>query len=158
ITNTSASSRIAFTASVTDLHEVRSLAFSLHADILEALPLRKHPNDINVLWKHFATKKQSNKRLVLSPTALATLQRYDWPGNLKELQTEVAQIHDQKPNFIETSTKDLPESIRNQSTQGLIEIAEEEALHRTLHQSGGNRTKSAEILGVSRATVYRKMK
>ena len=75
----------------------------------------------------------------------------------RELQTLVADVLSRR-KFGSVTLDELPEAIRSPRTTGLIERAEEEAIRRALLEAGGNRLRAAEILGVSRATVYRKMK
>ena len=129
----------------------------LGAHLVLAPPLREHPNDISALWGHFAEREHPGSKITLDPEALRALQRYGWPGNLRELQTLVADILSRR-KFGTVTLDELPEAIRSPRTTGLIERVEEEAIRRALLEAGGNRLRAAEILGVSRATVYRKMK
>lgn len=149
--------RVTLTASVSDERESHALALSLGAHLITAPALRSHPNDIAALWAHFAEEEHPGSNITLAPEALRALQRYSWPGNLRELQTLVADVLSRR-KFGSVALEELPESIRSPRTTGLIERVEEEAIRRALLEAGGNRLKAAEILGVSRATVYRKMK
>lgn len=149
--------RVTLTATVSDEREGRELALSLGAHLVPAPPLREHPNDIAALWAHFAEREHPGSKISLDPETLRALQRYTWPGNLRELQTLVADILSRR-KFGTVTLEELPEAIRSPRTTGLIERAEEEAIRRALLEAGGNRLRAAEILGVSRATVYRKMK
>ena len=149
--------RVTLTATVADEREGRDLALSLGAHLVLAPPLREHPNDISALWGHFAEREHPGSKITLDPEALRALQRYGWPGNLRELQTLVADILSRR-KFGTVTLDELPEAIRSPRTTGLIERVEEEAIRRALLEAGGNRLRAAEILGVSRATVYRKMK
>jgi len=158
VTEISKPERITFVASDIGQRKAHTLAMGLQAQATEVPPLRQHPNDVNALWKHFATTNHHGKKLVLSPAALTTLQRFAWDGNIKELEMTVAYVADYKMAPGEVSVEDLPEEFCKDNFPGLIEVAEEEALHQALQQAGGNRTKAAQILGVSRATIYRKIK
>ncbi len=149
--------RVTLTATVSDEREGRDLALSLGSHLVVAPPLREHPNDIASLWSHFAEREHPGSKIALDPEALRALQRYSWPGNLRELQTLVADVLSRR-KFGSVTLDELPEAIRSPRTTGLIERAEEEAIRRALLEAGGNRLRAAEILGVSRATVYRKMK
>jgi len=149
--------RVTLTATVADEREGRDLALSLGAHLVLAPPLREHPNDISALWAHFAEREHPGSKITLDPEALRALQRYGWPGNLRELQTLVADLLSRR-KFGTVTPDELPEAIRSPRTTGLIERVEEEAIRRALMEAGGNRLRAAEILGVSRATVYRKMK
>lgn len=53
---------------------------------------------------------------------------------------------------------DLPDTLRSRRTWTLMERTEIEAIRRALQEADGNRSKAAELLGVSRATIHRKMK
>ncbi|MBO1901496.1 hypothetical protein J4H92_05980 [Leucobacter weissii] len=150
-------SRITLTASVGEGREGQALALSLGAHLVIAPPLRDHPHDIAALWTRFAEQELPGAALSPSPEALRALQRYNWPGNLRELHTLVADVLSRRRSGT-VSVEELPEGIRSPRTTGLIERAEEEAIRRALLEAGGNRVRAAEILGVSRATVYRKMK
>ncbi len=149
--------RVTLTATVTDEREGRDLALALGAHLVLAPPLREHPNDIGSLWAHFAEREHPGSKITLEPDTLRALQRYGWPGNLRELRTLVADVLSRR-KYGTVAPEELPDSIRSPRTTGLIERAEEEAIRRALLEAGGNRLRAAEILGVSRATVYRKMK
>lgn len=148
---------ITLTASISDARGAESLALGLGAHLVTAPPLRDHPHDIAALWSHFTSQEHAGSSLALSPEALRALQRYNWPGNLRELHTLVSeQLSRHRSGLVHL--EDLPKPIRSPRTTGLIERAEEEAIRRALLEAGGNRVRAAEILGISRATVYRKMK
>lgn len=158
ITDMNKPERMTFVASDLGQTKAYALAMELEAQTMEVAPLRHHSNDVHALWKHFVATNHPGKKLMLSSEALTTLQKFAWSGNIKELQMTVAYVADSKMNTREVMVQDLPEGFRQRSMPGLIEVAEEEALHQALKQADGNRTKAAEILGVSRATIYRKIK
>lgn len=157
ISSVSHQNRVSFTVSVQNPRDAQPFALSFGAHLVEAPPLRDHPNDLAALWRYFAELEHPGTTVEPDPTALLALQRYTWPGNLRELQTVVSQILSTRKQGA-FPPEELPEAIRNPRTTGLIERAEEEAIRRALMEAGGNRVRAAEILGVSRATVYRKMK
>ncbi|MFA5606650.1 MAG: helix-turn-helix domain-containing protein [Leucobacter sp.] len=149
--------RVTLTATVGDEREARDLSLTLGTHLVTAPPLRERSTDIAALWNSFVERERPGSDITLSPEALRSLQHYSWPGNLGELQRTVSEVlsrHKAGPVELEV----LPEDIRSPRTTGLIERAEEEAIRRALLEAGGNRQRAAEILGVSRATVYRKMK
>lgn len=95
---------------------------------------------------------------MLQPDALAVLRGHRWPGNLTELRRTVDAIARSGKTGAVTAA-DLPESLRSTgSGLTLIEQVEVRAIRQALEEAGGNRARAAEILGLSRATVYRKMK
>ncbi|MBN9181250.1 MAG: transcriptional regulator, partial [Microbacterium sp.] len=85
------------------------------------------------------------------------LRGYSWPRNLKELRGVVEQmsIAGKRGPVL---PGDLPDDMQGSRTLSMIERAELDAIRRALAEADGNRSKAAEILGLSRATVYRKMK
>jgi transcriptional regulator of acetoin/glycerol metabolism len=119
--------------------------------------LRDRITDLEELWAALANATAPTARLELSAEAAELLRVYDWPGNVKELRQVI--------NQLATSGRtgkivpgDLPTTMQNRKTLSLIERVELEAIRKALLVADGNRVKAADILGISRATVYRKMK
>jgi len=131
-------------------------------------PLRERREDINLLLWHFI--KLQNKRSVrrikkIEPAAMRVLMDHQWPGNIRELQNvvEYAFVVGQGDHL---NLSDLPPEFREPQLsvkpvqQALILSAEEEAdlIRQALKQSQGRVTLAAEIMGMSRATFWRKRK
>lgn len=149
--------RVALTATISDEREGRDLALALGAHLVTVTPLRERATDIAALWNGFVERERPGANVQLSPEALRSLQHYSWPGNLGELQRIVSDVlSHRKAGVVEL--EDLPDDISSPRTTGLIERVEEETIRRALLEAGGNRQRAAEILGVSRATVYRRLK
>jgi transcriptional regulator of acetoin/glycerol metabolism len=121
-------------------------------------PLRERAADLPELWNSFARVHAPGAGMVLRPEALNLLRGHDWTGNLTELRLLVSRLA-QSGKTGPVGIADLPAALR-ESAPGLtlIEQVEVRALRQALQEAGGNRARAAEILGVSRATVYRKMK
>ncbi|MBM9467439.1 sigma-54-dependent Fis family transcriptional regulator [Nakamurella leprariae] len=120
-------------------------------------PLRERLGDIPALWRALAEQVQPNGPLVADAAAAAAMEKYSWPGNLVELRNVVTQlVLAGRRGTI--GVADLPAGLRGGRALSMIERAELQAIQRALQESGGNRSQAAEILGLSRATVYRKMK
>lgn len=149
--------RVAMTVTVSEVHEAEPLALMFGAHLIPVPALRERPDDIGGLWRAFAQRERPGATAFPDTAALAALGRYDWPGNLRELQTTVAHVLSRRPHGPVT-VDDLPAHIRNSRSRGLLVKAEREAIHRALMATGGNRTRAAEMLGISRATIYRKAK
>jgi two-component system, NtrC family, response regulator HydG len=133
-------------------------------------PLRERPFDIPLLVEHFVNKaSDSAKRppLNVSSEALAILTAYSWPGNVRELENAIeravafAQGTVLKPD-------DLPERIRSSGlTSALIARSHEqnmtlrelerEYILEMLRRSGGNKSRTADLLGLDRKTLYRRL-
>jgi len=121
-------------------------------------PLRDRAGDLPELWRAFATAAAPGAGLVPDPEAVRTLRAHRWPGNLAELRSTVERLV-ANGHLGQIGAADLPESLRTAGPAlSLIEQAEVRAIRQALEEAGGNRAKAAEILGISRATVYRKMK
>lgn len=119
--------------------------------------LRDRPGDIGPLWRALADHASATAHLEPSVEALAALEAHAWPGNLVELRNLIEQlVLSGRRGAI--GVTDLPTSVRGTKSLSMIERAELEAIRRALREAGGNRSRAAEILGLSRATVYRKMK
>jgi transcriptional regulator of acetoin/glycerol metabolism len=86
---------------------------------------------------------------------------YDWPGNVRELENaiEYSVVHASQPVI---QCEDLPPEMHLPSAPGVQELVvaglnEKEQLLAALEQAKGNRTVAAQLLGISRATLYRRL-
>ena len=129
--------------------------------------LRERLEDIPLLVDHFLKKYADEvgglKRI--SREALAALMRYSWPGNVRELENvvqrmavlcagEEIQIEDLPPELRAAKEELLPRAVREEVTLGELE---KEYILLVLERTGGNQTRTAEILGIDRRTLYRKL-
>jgi len=139
----------------------QDLFYRLHVITIYVPPLRERIDDILPLAELFI--KSYNK--TLSPSVQRLLLRYPWYGNVRELKNamERSAILANGPMIM---PEDLPEAIQNYtpstetqitSSQRLDEV-EREAILRALKEAGGNRTRTAEILGISRRTLIYKLR
>jgi DNA-binding NtrC family response regulator len=146
------------------------LYWRLNVIHLHIPPLRERPFDIPLLVEHFLNKiaeKSGLPPLNVLPETLATLTAYSWPGNARELENVIeravalANGHNLTPD-------DLPERVRsNGQTASLIARAKErrmtlrelekEYIVEALRMTGGNKSRAAEILGIDRRTLHRKL-
>jgi len=132
-------------------------------------PLRRRKADIPKFVKVFteeASKEHNKKINMITKDAMNALMNYGWPGNVRELKNSIENI----VIFVPSDTIDvniLPDNIRNfdrgESTINFkigttLDQIELEAIQQTLLSVDGNRTKAAEILGISRRTLQRKLK
>ena len=139
-------------------------------------PLRERPEDIPLLARHFvnhASKRSGKSVIDISSEALQVLMNYDWPGNVRELENVI-----ERAVLLETSAgmlnaASLPLEIHSSrkqhrilSSQGEettitevlpLEEVEKRALIRALEATGNNIRQTANVLGINRATVYRKL-
>ncbi len=133
-------------------------------------PLRERREDIPLLAEHFLQKfaKQMNRQNArFEDAAFDFLRRYDFPGNVRELENMIEQavalsldgtvrLDDVIPPEDEFRTTTPAGSVR--SLQDVIDDAEREAIRRVLDEVDGNREQAASLLGLSATTLWRKMK
>jgi two-component system response regulator HydG len=152
------------------------LLFRLQVVTLVLPPLRERPGDIPLLIDHFVRElAEQHKRDVrgITPEARTLLVRYSWPGNVRELRNvlenmvllarrSVLGAEDVPPNVREadaplSSTAAGASGGYNLEGRSLDEVYRE-LIRVNLHLCGGNREKTAKILGVGERTLYRKIK
>jgi transcriptional regulator of acetoin/glycerol metabolism len=157
IDSTSARGAVLLTASAAARADAESTATRLGYPLAWVPPLRDRSTDIGPLWRALADHVAPTAHLEPTRDALAALEAHAWPGNLVELRLVIEQlVLSGRRGSI--GAADLPLSIRGTRALSMIERAELDAIQRALQEAGGNRSRAAEILGLSRATVYRKMK
>ena len=121
-------------------------------------PLRHHVEDLPELVRFFMGKLSPHGRLTCSPEAMQLLARSTWPGNVEQLwQVMRGIVARKRVGAIEPG--DLPPECWTVSRRRLsqLEALERDAIVQSLLDSGGNKAKAAESLGMSRATIYRKI-
>ncbi len=142
--------------------------YRIHVFEIHLPPLRERPEDIPALVDHFVQQicERSARRLEgVTQDALATLQHYHWPGNVRQLRNAIEHACvtvagdrigylDLPPEIRETARRTATESLQQFSTS---ELAERRRIVDALRQTGGNRTRAAELLGVSRVTLWKKI-
>ncbi|MBN2562846.1 MAG: sigma-54-dependent Fis family transcriptional regulator [Phycisphaerae bacterium] len=140
------------------------LYYRINVVTIEVPPLRARNGDIPLLVRHFAEKFASELGKAVpcfSEKAMEAMQNYSWPGNARELENAIQRIvvmHDDQ--VIEVP--DLPSFARFSAlrTSGVNKtLAEVEADHirNVLANTGGNRTRAAQILGIDRKTLGKKI-
>lgn len=120
-------------------------------------PLRERTMDIPELWRALRNPVAPGLRLAVDEEASKLIEAYHWPGNIKELRQLVSQLASTTRSGPVTASE-LPPTMHAGRNLTLIERVELGAIRKALQVADGNRVKAADILGLSRATVYRKMK
>jgi DNA-binding NtrC family response regulator len=144
------------------------LFYRLYVVAIRIPPLRERREDIPLLVRHFLTQtaEENGKEIEgLTPDALHILSSYDWPGNVRELRNAVERMvvlsHGTK-----LTVRDIPASVRDHavdqgpirtSSEISLQEAEKQLIVQALRAHGGNRTRAAEQLGISRRTLHRKL-
>jgi len=146
------------------------LYYRLNVIKIHMPPLRERKEDIPILVDHFLERAseasgQARKRLDIS--ALQLLLRYDWPGNVRELENEILKLTvlasgDVITQQDVTGNRELFEKLtrlggKSEAFTTLSEM-ERRQIEMALVEAGGNRAKAAQLLGISRATIYRKLR
>lgn len=139
-----------------------SLPHSLLGHFTESLvvpPLRHRVDDVRDIVPVLLRRHAAHRRLVCSPQAMHTLLRSPWPGNVAQLDRVLqAAVAARPTGRIEPG--DLPDEAHTTSRHVLtpMEAIERDAISRALDESGGDKRKAAARLGISRATIYRKIR
>jgi two-component system nitrogen regulation response regulator NtrX len=134
-------------------------------------PLRERIEDVPLLADHFLkefTTAYGRKAKELTPEAYRVLQEYSWPGNVRELRNLMERIVIMNPQ-VRVDARHIPlnasrrsatdkTSDRSGSLQDVREAAEREYILKKLEETRGNVTRAAELLGLERSNLYRKMK
>ncbi len=155
------------------------LFFRLNVVRLTMPPLRDRPEDVPVLLAHFIrtfSEENGVPPLSIEPGALRTLQAYAWPGNIRELRNfcENAVVlrrggslteYDLEPKFrgggsggtnAGPATAGAPATAAASNSLS-VEENEKRLVREALLKARGNRTRAAELMGVSRRTLHRKI-
>jgi transcriptional regulator with PAS, ATPase and Fis domain len=145
------------------------LYYRLNVVSITPPPLRERKEDIPILVEHFLSRPQENHegcKRSFSPLAMQALLEYPWPGNVRELENAVERAKIcSRGEVIEESA--LPAEIRHRGAAvprrggSFVERAanlETDRIRESLVHSGWNRTEAAARLGVSRVTLWRRMK
>jgi transcriptional regulator of acetoin/glycerol metabolism len=125
---------------------------------VELPPLRYHLEDVHALVPFFLAKLVPDGRLVCSREAMQMLSRSSWPGNIEQLWQVLRNIvQHRRSGAIQPA--DLPPECRTVSRRLLspLEAMERDAIVRSLLDWDGSKIKAAAALGMSRATIYRKI-
>ncbi len=152
------------------------LFYRLNVVNLQLPPLREHPEDIRPLMDHFLTvSARDNDRDVTGITqdAANVLASYSWPGNIRELRNCMERmvvmargttltVSDIPKEIVEALSAPQAEpatAAKAEEPIATLDIHANEllAMKRALEQAKGNRTKAAEILGISRRTLQRRL-
>jgi two-component system response regulator AtoC len=149
----------------------KDLYFRLNVVTVQLPSLRERRSDIPMLTHHFLGRYAHGAQTQVSSAAMKSLLQYDWPGNVRELENCVARavaLGDGK--LIDVA--DLPPAIRTEqpetagtplqdaaslSTTALAEM-ERMTILRVFEQAHGDKALTGKMLGISRATLYRKLK
>ncbi|MFH8348791.1 sigma-54-dependent Fis family transcriptional regulator [Streptomyces sp. NPDC018045] len=122
-------------------------------------PLRYRPEDIRDLVPALLARHGRGGTVSCTPAAMQVLTRFDWPGNVRHL-SRVLQQAARGRRQADLQPHDLAPECHSSCRRTLTpwETTERDAIVRALHDAAGNRDAAARQLGISRATIYRKIR
>jgi two-component system response regulator AtoC len=149
----------------------KDLYFRLNVVTVHLPSLRERRSDIPMLVHHFLNRYAPGASMQVTPAAMKSLLQYEWPGNVRELENCVARAITLGDRQI-IDVGDLPPAIRSEgnessphsslennslSTTALAEM-ERMTILKVFEQANGDKALAGRMLGISRATLYRKLK
>jgi len=146
------------------------LYYRVNVVTINLSPLRERLGDIQLLTEHFLRqycRQHQKNKTGISQEALSLLERYSWPGNIRELENTM-----ERAVLLSKSTQiqpeDLPDSVRTatnrqeeykpMSLKGAMAIPERNYIRQALEANGWNRQATAKALDINRTTLFKKMK
>src|SRR5262249_19166165 len=134
-------------------------------------PLQERKEDIPLLTRHFLREialEYSRRPREITDDAIETLMRYPWPGNVRELRNVIERVVIMNPTIARIDRRHLPPLVyresrgRNGSEFTTLHQAraayERDFILKKLDENHGNISRTAEVLGLERSHLYRKMK
>ena len=145
------------------------LYYRLNVMKIDLPPLSRRREDIPLLVEHFVEKfnlKKGKNLSGVSHEVMAFLMRYDFPGNVRELENiiehafvmckgDMIELRHLPPELIERSKKAL---LEEKEIDRPLQRAEAESIRKALERNRGNRLRTARELGIDRSTLWRKIK
>jgi DNA-binding NtrC family response regulator len=148
----------------------KDLFYRLNTFVIQVPPLRDRKDDIPILTKYFLEKHaRKGSRKAVSRQAMNLLVTYHWPGNVRELANVIERAILISADRSEIIPDDLPQAIvlpsfaaeerkRSLSQDTLrLDSMEKEHIEKVLEFAGGNKSKAARLLGISRKKLYQKI-
>jgi len=133
-------------------------------------PLRERKEDISLLAREFLRefgRQYGRPRMEISEEALEALSRYHWPGNVRELKNVIERVLILNPRALRIERKHLPPLTHKTSARSTEEFSslqqardayEREFIQKKIEEARNNISHAAELLGLERSHLYRKMK
>ena len=152
-----------------DIHDMvangefrQDLLYRINTIELHIPPLRERGGDIELLANHFLerfAKKYKKDIRGISSSAMRKLNTYNWPGNVRELQHALERAVILSSGYTLSSDDFLLKPTSRKSNQENLNLKEIEqvAIEKALRQSDGNLSQAADLLGISRFSLYRKI-
>jgi len=154
----------------------KDLYFRLNVVTVHLPALRERKSDLVALVRSFLARYAPEENVTVTPAAMHSLLQYDWPGNVRELENcieraialgnhKTIDVHDLpaairmagSPITVPTDTAVPMLSVPSANSTDLEDI-ERQTIERVFQQVGGDKALAGKMLGISRATLYRKLK
>lgn len=149
----------------------KDLYFRLNVVTVHIPALRERRSDIPMLVHHFLDRYAQGSQIQVTSAAMKCLLHYDWPGNVRELENCIARavtlgdrqtidVIDLPPSIRSEHSDSGPEATQNSGSLSNTALAEMErvTILRVFEQTNGDKALAGKMLGISRATLYRKLK
>jgi transcriptional regulator of acetoin/glycerol metabolism len=150
-----ATAGVPFSVTAERFEDIPAPLAALVDTVVQVPPLRERPDDILPLARH-AARRARGRDVELTPTAVHALTDYAWPGNVDQLNRVV---RDAATRTDLIDVRHLPSEVLSGTARRLtrIEAFERDEIVRVLTRPGTTMKEAAEELGMSRATIYRKL-
>jgi transcriptional regulator with PAS, ATPase and Fis domain len=146
----------------------KDLYFRLNVVSVHIPSLRERKSDIPQLIHCFLDRYALGENIQVTPAAMKSFLQYEWPGNVRELENCIARaialgdhrtidLGDLPPAVRGTHDADIARGDTDLSTTALADL-ERMTILRVFEQAGGDKALAGRMLGISRATLYRKLK
>jgi len=136
------------------------LWYRLHTVRIVLPPLTERRGDIPLLAKFFLNKynQRYGRNVKLMDAGLRALQDHTWPGNVRQLQHVIERLTILAPRIDEQEVQEALADMgsRERTVETLADAAEDQ-IRKILAATGGNKSKAAQLLGIERKTLYRKL-
>ena len=141
------------------------LWYRLQVTSFHLVPLRERSQDIVPLVEHYLEiyGQRSGRRLTLSDKAMKLAVQYRWPGNIRQLQNVLERLVILHTGMVvdepvlKQALAALDPTEERRAVSATLAGAEEEHIRKVLEATHGHKTRAAEILGIERKTLYRKI-
>lgn len=147
----------------------KDLYFRLNVVTIQIPSLRERKSDIPALVQSFLARYSPDEKIQITPNVMNCLLQYDWPGNVRELENCIERAI-ALGNHKTIDVGDLPPAIASAAPLSVggtpsvsvntsnLEDMERETIRRVFEQCKGDKVQAGRTLGISRATLYRKLK
>ena len=137
------------------------LLYRINTVEIQLPPLRERPEDIEPLVQHFEqnySAKYKKERLQLEPKTLDQLRNYNWPGNVRELQHTIERaVILAESGSLQNIDLLAKRSLESEGEAETLDEMEKIFILKKLSENGGNVSKTAKALGLTRTAMYRRM-